>query len=225
MPIDHRIVASLITCTLLPATAGCTSTQSIRLNTSTAAPGVSVAAAEFGITKPTAPHNGGAPRTGSTQTDADEIRRRVKEGQKIVILDDQGRKLTGRIGGLGADALMLDMRGGRSDVPYNRILRIDRPHDGFSNGALIGLGTGAALGLVGALAAAMDDSGWGSPDPADVARTAPLVLGGIGAVIGLGLDAAIRHEPNLYSREGGTRVSVSPALGRGRQGVAVSVSW
>jgi hypothetical protein len=182
---------------------------------------------------PTAPDiNNGAPQgTSSTpepasaQTDADEIRRRVKEGQKIVIADDQGRELTGRIGELRADALMLLVGRNRTDVPYDRILRIDRPHDGRMDGALIGFGIGAGLGLLAAVAAANDDSGWGSPDPTHVARVAPLMLGGIGAGIGVGLDALIHRDPSLYRRQGTSRIGVSPALGRGGQGVAVSVSW
>ena len=224
MPHHHRFIASLMTCTLLVAAAGCTSTRSIRLNSPSGVPAATAVAAAPHDAK-AVPGSGGAPGAAFSQTDADEIRRLVKEGQKIVILDDQGRKLTGRIGELRSDALMLVTGPDRNEVAYTRILRIDRPHDGLADGALIGLGTGAALGLVGALAAAMDDSGWGSPDPGDVARTAPLVLGGIGAVIGLGLDAAIRREPNLYQRQGAARISLSPMVGRNRHAVAISVSW
>ena len=159
------------------------------------------------------------------QTGAAEIRRRVKDGERVFIVDDQGRDWKGRIAGLGADGLTLLVGSQRADVPYSRIVRIDRPRDGVWNGALIGLGIGAGLGLLGALAAAADDGGWGTPNPADVARIAPLVLGGIGAGIGLGLDAAIRHDTNLYRREGSTRISVAPALGRSSGGVALSLSW
>jgi hypothetical protein len=149
----------------------------------------------------------------------------VKEGQKVFIVDDQGRRLTGRIGELRPDALILLVGRGRTDVPYDRILKIDRPHDGVLDGALKGFAIGAGLGLLGALAAATGDSGWGSPDATDVARIAPRVLGGVGAGIGLGLDAAIRHEPNLYSRRGAMGISLIPASGPRRRAVAISVSW
>ena len=46
--------------------------------------------------------SGSTPEAVFPQIDADEIRRRVKEGQKISIVDDQGRELTGRIGELRA---------------------------------------------------------------------------------------------------------------------------
>lgn len=168
--------------------------------------------------------NGSRPVAASAQTDADEIRRRVKDGQKILIVDDHGRELKGRIAGLTADALMLRAGRDRTDVPYERIVRIDRPHDGVLDGTLIGLGVGAGLGLIGALAAATDDSGWGSPDPGHVALVAPLMLGGIGAAVGLGLDAVIRRETNIYRRQG-TTLSLSPTMGRRGRGVAIAVSW
>ena len=167
---------------------------------------------------------GSTPVAASAQTDADEIRRRVKDGQTILIVDDQGLELKGRIVGLTADALMLRVGHDRTDVPYERIVRIDRPHDGKLDGTLIGLGVGAGLGLIAALAAATDDSGWGSPAPGHVALVAPLMFGGIGAAVGLGLDAAIRRETNIYRRPGAI-LSLSPTLGRSRRGVAIAVSW
>jgi hypothetical protein len=167
--------------------------------------------------------SGSTPAAASVHADADGIRRRVKQGQKIVIVDDQGRELTGRIGELRADALVLLLGGDRTHVPYDRILSIDRPHDGRSDGALKGLAVGAVVGLVAALAVAADDSGWF--DFSDVAPVAVPVLGGIGAVIGLAVDGSIRHAPNVYRRQSTTRISVSPVIGRTRQGVAISVLW
>jgi hypothetical protein len=169
--------------------------------------------------------SGQTPKAASVQAEASDIRRVVKNEKNVFIVDDQGRKLKGSIGELKADGLVLHVGRDRTDVPYDRIVRIDRRRDGVLNGALIGFGAGAGLGLLGALAASTDDSGWGSPNPADVARIAPMILGGIGAGIGLGVDALMGRETNLYRREGATHISLSPALGRGRRGVAISVAW
>jgi hypothetical protein len=166
-----------------------------------------------------------APMAQAASPDADKIRRRVKDGQKIVVTDDQGRTLSGRIGELSPDALMLLVGRDTTKVPYDRIVSIDRPRDRLWDGALVGLVVGAGIGLAGAVAAASDDSGWGSPDPAQVALVLPPMLGGIGAAIGVGVDAAIRRDSNLYRRTGPTRISLSPALGPRHRSVAISVSW
>jgi hypothetical protein len=81
------------------------------------------------------------------QTDTEKIRARVKHGQKVSITDDQGQEIKGRISTMTADGLTILVDGGSADVPYDRIVRIDRPNDSLANGALIGLGVGAALGL------------------------------------------------------------------------------
>ena len=166
-----------------------------------------------------------APMAQAASPDADTIRRRVKDGQKIVVTDDQGRTLSGRIGELSPDALMLLVGRDTTKVPYDRIVSIDRPRDRLWDGALVGLVVGAGIGLAGAVAAASDDPNWGSPSPAHVALVAPPMLGGIGAAIGVGVDAAIRRDSNLYRRTGSTRISLSPALGPRHRSVAISVRW
>ena len=117
-----------------------------------------------------------APMAQAASPDADKIRRRVKDGQKIVVTDDQGRTLSGRIGELRPDALMLLVGRDTTKVPYDRIVSIDRPRDRLWDGALVGLVVGAGIGAV---AAASDDSSWGSV----VALGYPPMFGGIGALV------------------------------------------
>lgn len=158
--------------------------------------------------------------TFSGQSEADEIRRCVRQDQKIVVTDNQGRRLTGRVGELKADALILNVRGDRADIPYGRIVRIDRPEDRLWDGALAGLAVGAGLGLLGA-ATSSDSEGFGGPDPGVVAVVGTVILGGIGAAIGVAVDALIRREPTLYRRQTTTNISLSPT----QQRIAISVSW
>jgi thiamine pyrophosphate-dependent acetolactate synthase large subunit-like protein len=91
------------------------------------------------------------------QTDTEKIRARVKHGQKVSITDDQGQEIKGRISTMTADGLTILVDGGSADVPYDRIVRIDRPNDSLANGALIGFGVGAALGLTAIAAEAHRD--------------------------------------------------------------------
>jgi hypothetical protein len=166
----------------------------------------------------------------SAQSDADAIRQRVKEGQKVRITDDQGREWRGRIGTFTPDKLTLITSDRQQrDVPYGTILRIDRPHDGLGNGALIGLGTGAAVGL---LAVISEESNceptefFGCGDPIGAAYiAAPLVIGGLGAAIGVGIDALIKKDPTLFRRSGASRVTLAPTIARGVRGVTVSMRW
>jgi hypothetical protein len=169
-------------------------------------------------------------QAGSAQSDADRIRQRVKEGQEVRITDDQGREWHGRIDALTPDNLTVvthDRQ--RTDLAYGTILRIDRPHDSLANGALIGLVSGAALGL-GLVIAEEDcepDMGvFGCDEPtAPSYVAAPLVAGGLGAAIGVGIDALIKKDANLFLRTGGARVRLAPAVGPGLRAVMVSVRW
>lgn len=162
--------------------------------------------------------------------EAEEIRGLVAIGQKVLITDDHGRQVEGRIGTLSADRLTIVSRRDTSDVQYASIVRIDRPRDGLGNGALWGFGIGAGVGL----AAVIDEEfgecepagffSCGDPEPAAY-FVFPLITGGIGAAIGAGIDAAIRREPNIYRRGAAPRVSVMPTLGRDLRRVTVALSW
>ena len=162
-------------------------------------------------------------------SDADAIRQRVKEGQKVRVTDDQGREWQGRIEGLAPDNLVLLTKDRqRRDVPYAAILRIDRPHDTLANGALIGFVSGAVYGVVALVAEENPDcepGGFFCDDPsAAMYGVIPPVLGAIGAGIGVGIDALIRRDPTLF-RRGDSRVMLAPSLGHGVRGLSLSVRW
>lgn len=163
-------------------------------------------------------------------SDADTIRQRVKEGQKVRVTDDQGREWQGRVDAFAPDNLVLLTKGRQHhDVPYAAILRIDRPHDTLANGALIGFVSGAVYGLFAVIAeenADCEPGGFFScGDPTGAAYVLiPAVLGGLGAGIGVGIDALVRRDPTLF-RRGDSRVVLAPSLGRGVRGLSLSVRW
>ena len=163
-------------------------------------------------------------------SDADAFRRRVKEGQKVRVTDDQGREWHGRIDTLAPDSLVLLTKDRqRRDVPYAAILRIDRPHDTLANGALIGLASGAVVGLVGVVSeenADCEPGGFFScVDPSAASYViAPALCGAIGAGIGVAIDALVRRDTTLF-RRGDSRVMLGPSLGSGVRGVRLSVRW
>jgi hypothetical protein len=171
------------------------------------------------------------PGHASAQTEADDIRARVKERQKVSITDDQGREVNGMIITIAADTLTLTRdKAPYVVVPYAQIARIDRPHDTLANGALIGFGVGAALGfgLIAAddLESCENPDWWGCSDPTGVSYVASTLLGGaLGTAVGVGVDALIRRDRGIYRRGERAQVGLSPVLARGRRGAVLSMSW
>lgn len=158
------------------------------------------------------------------------IRQRVKQGQKVRVTDDSGQEWEGRIETFAPSALVLQSKDRQQhDVEYATIVRIDRPHDSLANGALIGLASGALFGLLSVVAEETSECEpggfWSCGDPsADAYVLVPAILGGIGAGIGVGIDALIRRDPTLF-RRADSRVTLAPSLGRGVRGLTLSVRW
>jgi len=160
-------------------------------------------------------------------TDAENIRARVKDGQKVSITDDQGQQFNGRIGTMSPNGLTLVVDGKSVDVPYDRIVRVDRPNDSLANGALIGLGAGAALGLVSVASEPDKSCFFACTDNKTTSEyvTITLLMGGLGTAVGVGIDALIHRNREIYRRGKVAHTTVAPAIGRGVRGVVVSMTW
>ena len=87
--------------------------------------------------------------------------------------------------------------------------------DSLVNGTLIGFGIGGALGLL--------LGGFSGEYRAEDAMVGLLVFGGIGAGLGVGVDAMRRGERVVYRRAPTTRVFPYPT--RGGFGLAARVQW
>ena len=172
-----------------------------------------------------------ATQPATPESDAEAIRRRVKEGQQVRITVDEGGEWHGRIQVLARDTLTLVSKDRQQkDVPYGNILRIDRPHDSLANGALIGLAAGAGVGFFAVMSEETSECqpegffSCGDPTAGEY-FVASAVFGGIGAAVGVAIDALIRRDPNLYRRGGGGRVTLAPAIKHGVRGFSMSVRW
>ena len=154
----------------------------------------------------------------------------VKDGQKVVVTDTQGRELAGKIEGIDEGSLRLLVGDQSTELRFADIVRIDRPHDTLANGALIGLGIGAAWGLT---ALALEDARdcdpavWFDCSNPSVAGyvIVPLITGGLGSAVGVGIDALIRRDRLIYRRGDHVRTTIRPIVGHGLRGVVAAVSW
>ena len=169
---------------------------------------------------------------GATRVDAqsvassfDQLSVLVKPGDKITIVDMTGREAEGRIGTLSRDQLTLVTKAGTRQLGERDVAKIrQRRSDSLQNGAIIGAAAGAGYGVaVLTLLAATDDGG--GPIPIGVV-TGMVVLTGMGAAAGAGIDALITRRQVIYEKPGGgSHVSISPLFLHGRRGVAVSVKF
>jgi hypothetical protein len=153
----------------------------------------------------------------------------VNTGDTVTVTETSGRELKGRIGVLSPSSLtLLVSKGGVISLPGAEIQTVrQRRPDPLSNGTKWGFLSGAAFGATAAILAATENC-YDCYPPAVFIPLAAAVYGGMGAVIGLGLDAMIVREHVIYARPAAQRrtVGVSPITAAGRRrGVLVSMRF
>jgi hypothetical protein len=153
-----------------------------------------------------------------------EFQQWIRLGDRVTVTDTSGRHVTGNIAALRPDSLALALKDGLRDFMPDSIRTITRrEQDSLRNGALIGLGVG--IGLFGLAFAASDGCAYES-DCAALVVIGSAFYGGIGAAIGVGVDALHGRETVIFrGRDRGVRLGVSPRLSPGRQAVVVSVAF
>jgi hypothetical protein len=155
----------------------------------------------------------------AAQTSGERIPDVVRTGQKVSIIDQDGRQIDGRVEWISEEAIRVSLRRGSEEVPVDRIVRIVRP-DSLRNGAYIGLGVGLANSavLVG-FATQSTRAQWPAVLAASVSNIVAYTL------LGTGIDAIFNNRRTLYERGRRTQAHVSPVVGRGVRGAALSLTW
>lgn len=147
----------------------------------------------------------------------DQLRVLVKPGDTLTVIDEAGMRSRGKLTDVSSSSLELDIAGTRRlfrDSDVNIIEK--RGADSLRNGALIGLVAGGVIfgPAIGALT-----GDWGA------AVAGGLVYAGIGAGIGVGIDALIEGQRVIYAASRPqTIVSIAPTVGRSGRGVVLSVN-
>lgn len=152
----------------------------------------------------------------------DELRLLTRVGETVTVTDTAGREAGGRITSLSADAIVLRVNGQPREWKEGDIATIrQRKSDSLGNGALWGLGIGAGLAAVAIASSDLEsgDEGW--------VVLGMAVYGGIGAAIGVGVDALITRPHVIYEKPGTAtaRWRVAPIVSRTRQGARLMVRF
>jgi len=141
----------------------------------------------------------------------------VRDGDTVTVREESGAETTGRITGLSTEGLTLIAQGeGREFREADVTVIRQRRSDSLRNGALWGLLVGGAASAVPAAILCRDrDCGvgmvWGVP-----------FYAGLGAGIGVGVDAMIAGLQDVYRRPSSARLTLAPMLDRGQRGLLVA---
>jgi hypothetical protein len=160
-----------------------------------------------------------------TAASFDVLAGRLQIGQLIWVTDPTGREVRGRLERLSSDGLVLK---GNPFVtlaaPDVRRVRT-RDRDSLKNGALVGLGIGGGMGTAWCIGAIADDSG--DIDARVECAEGFTVFPGLGALIGLAIDAVIPgkmrviYEASPSHEAPRARLMVAPVVSSRLKGLAV----
>ena len=151
----------------------------------------------------------------------EQLRVLVKPGDTLTITDGTGQRMRGKLTQLSSSSLVLDVAGALRQFQESDVNTIEkRGSDSLRNGALIGMAVGGGIAGIGIAASANS-----SDADASLFVFGTLVYAGVGAAIGMGIDALIEGRRVIYAGSHATRttLNISPIVHGGRRGVLMSV--
>lgn len=171
----------------------------------------------------------GAPSHASAQVTArnfQELGLKVKAGDTVYITNDSGKQeQEAQIIELTPSLLSVSVDGARRDLSESTVIRIrQRLPDSRKNGALIGFLVGASGSTAGAVTMASPS---GSCKGGCIAANAAYG-GGLGALVGLGIDSLVRGRKDIYVRADSRPsrgVDVRPLASSAVRGLRVSLRF
>ncbi len=155
--------------------------------------------------------------TAQPVTTFEDLGLRVDLGDRAHISLPGGGRFSGRVVDLTRDAIEIESSAGRRRFVAAEVGRVEVSGDSLRNGAVIGLASGALFG--GLFASGFSDH----PSAGDV-MVGAAIFGGIGAGIGLGIDALIRGNRLVY-RAAPPRASLVPVITPRAVGLTAAFRW
>ena len=151
-----------------------------------------------------------------------ELNARLKPGSTVFVTREAGERTKARVQGFDADlhTLFLTADGTSFGMTEDEVRQLSvREQDSLVNGAVIGACVGGGLFVIAGIACALVD-GCGA---ASETFAAAAVFGGIGAGIGVGIDAMVKTERLVYVSpvRGGFSVGLAPVVSSTGKGVRV----
>jgi hypothetical protein len=153
----------------------------------------------------------------------------VRKHSTIFVVDNNGTEFVGRLLRVDPSSLTISTSEGEQSFTEERITEIFRRGDSVASGAKIGAVVGAILGGL-----LQKDMGCGALldayKPCSVGEYAATmaVFGGMGAGIGVGIDALFHGRTRIYPGKNGRvwpAVTVAPDASLNHAGIVVSARW
>ena len=151
----------------------------------------------------------------------------IRPGDTIVVVGTDGTTSKGQIQSLTPASLRLATKGNIREFTQRDAIEIkQRRGDSLGNGAWIGALTGGAVMSSFVIIVCQEEGWWCRGNGGSVAFTIATSTG-IGAAIGVGIDALVKHQQTIYRPAGSVlnRVHVAPLMSRDRKGVALKISF
>jgi len=162
---------------------------------------------------------------GQTAQSFEQLRILVKAGDVVSVTDAGGTTSTGQVVELSSSSLRLRMGSLTRELLQADVRKIDqRRRDSLGNGALIGFLVGGGVAATAVLASCGDDRSFVNLCEGAVPLAVVGLWGGLGAGIGIGVDALIVRSQTIYRAPVLAGIRISPLLSAGRRGVVVSLS-
>jgi hypothetical protein len=153
----------------------------------------------------------------------------IRKQKTVFVFDANGNEYVGPLLRVEPSSLTIATADGEQSIAREKVSEIYRRGDSVKSGAIIGGAVGAILGGL-----ALKDGGCGpflgpyqSCSVGEYAG-AMAVVGGIGAGIGVGIDALFHGRTRIYpgrSDSAWATVDVVPDAGVSRAGIAVAMRW
>ena len=144
----------------------------------------------------------------------DDLALLVNIDDHLRVTDQSGDRTTGRLTHLTDDSLTIETAAGARQFTRAALREVGLRRQPLRMAVLIGASAGLAAGAI---------AGCAGPDREECAD-APIIVGGLGAGLGLAVGALIHNTTTVYP-EARTRTRVTPAFSRQAASVRVSRWW